>query len=96
MSKVLDFLKIAYEESCSVGGHSWQVVNGTMLSALVLAVKGRFKFEKDDLQQVAAVKHWGIGRWIGDPERLYALACDENNISAAIAYETWKGRKPFI
>lgn len=104
MSGVLDYLQTVYKLSCSSGGHSWQVINSAMSDALNLAIRARFPFEKEDFTNLCRPDggwpdngYLGWTRWFSESgERFYSLAIESRNISAAIAFETWKGRKPFI
>lgn len=68
-------------------GYSHQRLSDSMHSAMKLAIVSKMKFDKDDFKEFA--KFWSFS------ERYYELACKEN-ISAAISFEAWKNRKPFI
>lgn len=111
MSVVLDYLRSTYDNCCSEGCHSWNVINDAMRIALEVAIKGRFKFEKGDFQYLSDPSselgyspygYLGFYRWIGKDtaysygERFYNYAVESSNKSACIAFESWKKRKPFV
>ena len=76
-------------------GHSCERMNDAMRAALSLAVGARFKFDKGDFAHIWAA--YNTAYWIGDnPEWVYAEAVAVGNLSAAVSYEAWKGRKPII
>ena len=104
MSAVIEYLAMTHRLSCAHGGQSWQVINHAMAMALTVAIKGRFHFEKDDFKNLCRSNggwpdngYLGWTRWFPDGgEGYYNLAVEAKNLSAAIAFENWKGRKPFI
>lgn len=69
-----------------------------MRSALSNAVGSGMKFAPNDLKTIA--KNFRSSYWMGDGEGLYGAACGgergDYNLSAAIAFETWWGRKPWL
>ena len=82
-----------------VGGaapnHSWRRVNMTMRRGLKLAIDGGLRFARGDLARI--VEAFNGDHWIGETaEWIYSLAVDAANSSAVAAFETWKGREPFI
>lgn len=103
-SAVISYLEATYRLSCSTGGHSWRVINTAMQQALAVAITARFPFEKDDFSVLCRSNggwpdngYLGWYRWFSEGgENFYKLAIDSRNITAAISFEQWKGRKPFI
>lgn len=101
---VLEFLSLTYRLSCSHGGQSWQVINTAMQDAMNIAIRARFPFEKEDFKNLCRTDggwpdngYLGWTRWFPEGgERFYSLAIESRNTSAAIAFENWKDRKPFI
>jgi len=95
-SPVCQLLRVVWDYCNTATGHSRTRLDRSMYSALTLAVKAGLPFGAADF--VAAVGEFGGGRWLGSDggERLYAVAVAENNLSAAMAYETWIERPPFI
>lgn len=80
-------------------GDSWRKTNRSLQDALNLAISSGMKFELDDFKYIN--KNFRPWYWMGNDghmlgERYYFIAVRERNTSAAIAFEVWKGRKPFI
>ena len=77
--------------------HSWERLNQSMGKALRLAIYAGMEFHVTDFGKIMA--DFRGGRWgcYGSDawESKFRLACEENNRSAAISFEAWKGRKPF-
>lgn len=74
---------------------SWQRLNQSMSSALMLAVTAGLRFDIDDFRTIR--DNFRGGFWFGaEHERYFAEAVKHGNISACRAYEKWVGRKPFI
>jgi hypothetical protein len=69
-----------------------------LCDGLHMAVSRRFYFEDDDWAEL--VRRWGGLRSCNGVfhcgEGLYSLACTSGNRRAAISYEKWAGRPPFI
>lgn len=93
---VQDLLRLVWDNCNEVKGHSWTRLNGSMNAALRLAIESAFKFAPDDFEM--AYKSFRGERWFGENlgERFYTCACENSNKSAAIAYEAFRERKPFI
>jgi|GEM_PF-671916 len=101
-SKVIEFLSCVWESA----GPTTEQLNHGMSGALKCAICYGFKFQPDDFQEIAS-RFRGV-YWMGNSvgselgEAFYCLACQKHggrtreNRSAAISYEKWKGRKPFI
>jgi len=103
MSPARQLLELVWENQGYQMGHSWGRLNYAMRSAAYLTIKYGLEFHPDDFTTIA--KRFRIGYWGGKDghmcgEDFYSLACDPgrgtSNRSAAISFETWKGRKPFI
>lgn len=94
MSKPLDLMGLIWGATNKATGHSWVRLNVAMQDGLRLAISAGFRFERDDIKAIIA---YGRGRWVGceTVERGYALAVESGNISAAIAIERYRDRKPF-
>lgn len=83
---------------------SWQRLNAALYDGLTLAIRAGFTFERDDFINLKSFNfHYWCGAGSGPnghAESFYTLACssqrDGGNRSAAIAFETWKERKPFL
>lgn len=83
-------------------GRSWTRLNQSMAGALRLAIEGGLRFNEADFSQINA--DFDGYRWIGEDygEYMYTIACSARhsrsvpNLSAARAYEHWRGRKPFL
>ncbi len=73
---------------------SWERLNRSMHSALILAIDSGMKFDKDDFTKTS--KDFRIAFWVGDGEGIYTQAVKSGNISACQSMETWLNRKPFI
>ncbi|HXH93834.1 MAG TPA: hypothetical protein VNN25_19805 [Thermoanaerobaculia bacterium] len=67
-----------------------------MAGALRLAIGAGFPFSEDG-GDFAALGEFRSGYWMSDSEEwVYSMAIVEGNLSAAKAYEVWKGREPII
>jgi hypothetical protein len=104
-SVVVTFLRCMWN-NCKNGG--WLGLNQSMYDALHLAIKAGFKFEREDF--ITIQKKFRFGRWCGAgsgqngyAESFYRSACkpsghgnEQGNRTAAIAFELWKKRPPFL
>lgn len=61
-----------------------------------LLILSGFNFAKTELRDIAKWCAENSHRWHPPGEGHYTLAVADSNISFAIAYETYEGRKPFI
>lgn len=98
-SAVLDLLDTVWKHGDRATSHSWARVNTSMQQALCLAIGSGIKFHPDDfieIQRRYRFHYWGGNGRGGFAEGFYGLAIAEGNLSAAQAFEKWKGRKPFI
>lgn len=94
-SGVIDLLRIAIDNSFAVKSHSWQTTNETRRQLVSLAIDAGFRFHLDDFVKMAESFHSAY--WLGTPpEMVYRHAVLEHNLSAALSFEHWKKRKPFI
>jgi hypothetical protein len=75
---------------------SWLHLNTVMHDALVLAVKARMMFDKDDFNTLS--KEVSAGRWMGSnaEEAIYGLAVQHRNMPACHAWEYFTDREPYI
>ena len=79
--------------------HSWTYLNQSLYSAVNLAIFAGLQFNEDDFIHFAEVKrshYWAIkdnAHNIG--EGWYSRAVAHRNMSACLAFEKWKNRKPF-
>lgn len=96
ISPVRQLLSLVWGQSLKATGHSWERLNHSMYAAMQLAINAGMPFEADDFS--AAMNEFRAGYWFGETggESLYTLAVQTGNLSAAQAYEAWKGRPPFI
>lgn len=107
-SPVIQLLRLTWG---NVAPDSWDSLNHALDSALSLAVIHRFEFALEDfvlMQKLPREGGFNFGYWGGVlggegslGEHYYTLACNVHarygvNRSAAMAFEHWKGRKPFI
>lgn len=105
MSEVIKFLEIAWNNL----GPTYEQVNHGMHDALCICIQYGFTFEPDDFAEIR--KRFRGGYWMGNStgshlgEHYYRLACRKDSLraarpranrSAAISFEKWAGRKPFI
>lgn len=83
----------------SARGHSWTYLNQSLYMAVRLAIFAGLKFAPDDFNLFATQlrsHYWvGVDNTHNTGEGLYSHAVENNNISACIAFEAWKARKPF-
>lgn len=97
LSPALEILSLVWKH---VPYPSHEHVNRTMQSALTLVIDADIKFEENDFEYIC--KNFRPGYWIGTSPNgkhmgdwYYATACN-NNKSAAVAYEFYYKRTPFI
>ncbi len=98
-SPVLDLLDTVWNHGDRATSHSWARINTSLRQALCLAIGAGIKFQPDDFEQIQKryrFHYWGGNDRGGFAEQFYGLAIAEGNLSAARAFETWKGRPPFI
>lgn len=98
-SKVIKYLQCVWTETNTVFGASWERLNGSMRSALYLAISAGFKFEIKDFENISEM--FNFGYWAGTDghmwgEGYYTFAVESKNRSAAISFEAWKKRKAFM
>ena len=95
----IQLLTTVWRGTNEVTGHSWERLNSSMQDGLSLAIKSGMKFDKDDFHYIA--DHFRFYYWGGNDrhmlgERYYIQACAMPNVSAAISFESWVSRKPFV
>jgi hypothetical protein len=98
-SPVLDLLDTVWNHWGGATRHSWDRVNHSMRQALCLAIGSGMEFGSDDFAEIQRryrFHYWGGEDAGGFAEGFYTLAVVEGNLSAARAFEKWKGRPPFI
>ena len=102
MSTVTDLLHTIRRCHGQANGHSWRRLNISLRDVLRTAIYTGIRFEKEDFTTIADVRclrfeHWcGVDNATNAGESFYRLAVQVNNISACIAFEKWRNRKPFI
>lgn len=95
LSPVIQLLDLVYANGNDATAHSWGRLNTSMHRALSLAIGAGFKFDAGDVRHV--MTHYKNGHWIGsDSEWVYAQAVVDGNLSAAVSYESYAQREPFI
>ena len=105
-SPVVELLKIVWDNACKKSS-SWRLLNHALGTTLMTAISCGFVFEEDDFLEIEKrfrPEYWMEKSDSGRGELIYALAaCGPSNgnlgvanISAAMAFEKWKGRKPYI
>lgn len=92
-SQVLQLLDLVWQNTNTTAGHSYERLNHAMQRAVSLAIGSGFKFEEDDMQNIS--KNYRSSYWF-DQETAYTQAVNSNNQSAAVSFEKWKSRAPFI
>lgn len=100
-SPVVSFVQSVWDNANSGKGHSWQILNGALQSALKLAIHCHFRFELDDFATV--MKRFDGGYWFGADSDgkgygtgWYSYAIENNNMSACQSFEAWKAMAPFL
>lgn len=99
LSTPLQLLTIVWQGTNKATGHSWERLNRSMQGALSLAIDSGMKFGLDDFAYID--EHFRPGWWMGNDghmsgEGYYSQAITAGNMSAAVAFEKGKNRKPFI
>lgn len=98
-SPVVALIDHVYQHSNEAKGPSWRLLNEALSVCLRTAIHCQFKFEIDDF---AHLRKYGWHYWCGaqgdtmSGEYFYSLAVNNKNRSAAIAFEAFKKRKPFM
>lgn len=81
-------------------GHSWQRLNSSMHSAVMLAIEAGLRFDETDIRafyrDMRGGYWFGQGDGMGEGEQFFTRACKYGNDSAARSFEAWKGRSPFV
>lgn len=103
---VLGYLQLAWDNACKKS-HSWRILNSALSQSLNLAITHGFPFAEGDFH--AIYKRFNFGFWGGDTpaglaEGFYSLAAGGprwgstglSNLSAALSFEAWKNRRPWI
>lgn len=91
-SPALQLLKLVWAKGMK---DSWGRINGSMSSALRLAIGAGLEFHPGDFAVI--YKSFRAGYWVGsEDEWIYASAIENLNVSAYTAWESYKMRKPFI
>ena len=72
-------------------GHSWERLNRSMRDAMQLAINAGIEFDQNDFTK--RCNDFRGGYWFGETggEGFYSLAVQTGNLSAAQAFESWKG-----
>lgn len=99
LSAPLQLLTIVWRETSRAMEHSWARLNRSMQNALSLTIDSGMKFALDDFDYIS--KHFRPYYWMGNDghmfgEGYYSEAISAGNMSAVMAFETWKHREPFI
>jgi hypothetical protein len=108
-SPAVTFLRLVWESQGHQRGHSYDRINHAMREALAFVIKYGFEFAREDfalLAQHPSNAGFNFGYWCGNDghmtgESFYRLAVQSKhrygaNPSAALAFEHWKGRTPFL
>lgn len=73
---------------------SWRHLNRTMQQALALAIESGLRFDVGDIEAIHTEMRGGY--WFGENEWIHGLAVEWNNTPAAVSFEAWVCRKPFV
>src|SRR5262249_51742049 len=103
-SPAIQLLNFAWKHC---GSYSWRNLNHTMIRCLKIAIECGMEFAEGDFLLMVKSRSaggfsfdfWGGQDNAGLGEGFYTLACTADagcNTSACIAFEKYKGRKPFI
>lgn len=93
-------LELIWHNTCDANSHSWERINHAMHDGLRLAIRAGLRFNRRDFAEFAErfrSCYWLIndgGEMIG--ESVYRLAVNSDNRSAAMSFEQWKARPPYI
>lgn len=95
-SPALTLIQHVWDHQQEAIGPSWTRLNQSMSGAVRLAISAGLRFGLEDFKTIAEPMR--IGYWCGADygERWYTDAIVRGHLSAARAYETWRGRKPFL
>lgn len=97
-SAPIQVLQLVWDNASKAGSDSWRRYNSALQEALSLAIRSGMKFEPDDFKIID--KRYSPEYWMrigsDDGEGYFQTAVVSNNVSAAVAFEAWKGRKPIL
>lgn len=99
-SAALRLCEIVWEHNREATGFSWTRLNSSMREAVNLAINAGLRFGLKDFCYMA--EHWRIEYWAGMwgnnnlGEGWYSQAVEMDNLSACLAFEKWKRRRPCI
>ena len=93
-SAPIQLLQLVWDNASKAGSDSWRRYNSALHEALSLAINSGMKFGPDDFKLIE--ERYRPFYWIGDDEGVYRSAVIMDNVSAAIAFENWKGRKAIL
>lgn len=97
-SAPIQLLQLIWDNARMASGDSWRSYNAALSNGLSLAIRSGMKFEKGDFKKISEryrPEYWmGLGSDGG--EGYFGMAVVNDNISAAVSFEAWKAREPFI
>lgn len=97
-SPTMQLLTLVWHNQGYQMGPSWERLNSAMRMALSLAVSHGLRFDVGDFKRIA--DSFRPEYWM-NREAMYSRACNTErdhgpNMSAALAFEKWTARKPFL
>ncbi len=98
-SPVINVVKTVCDKSKLPDKSSKDQFHAIMRDSLELCIKSLMPFEINDFKNISeTIRYFPWNCWNNSNygEEYYRIAVINNNISAAISFENWKGRKPFI
>jgi hypothetical protein len=97
-SAPIQFLQLIWDNASKAGGDSWRRYNASLSSGLSLAITSGMKFGSGDFTIIS--ERYRPEYWMrlgsDDGEGYFREAVLNNNVSAAVAFEKWQDREPFI
>jgi len=95
-SPAIQLLELVWQHNCAVVPHTWERVNHSMGRALELAIGAGLRFAPGDFDTIA--DRYRPDRWYGEQggEQFYRLAVIVANVSAAMAWEASRQRRPLL
>lgn len=99
ISPAIKILELVWSSTNSEKNHSWDTLNHAMASTLHTIIAAGVTFYVNDFKIISETFRFGY--WSGidghmSGESFYCTAVGNRNKSAAISFENWVGRKPFI
>lgn len=96
LSEPYQIIQKIYRKSWESGGQSYIRLNAALQLGMQAVITAGLLFDLNDIREIASTfrsRYWFSD---DDGEWIFKTAVKENNLSACLSFEDYKGRKPFI